>query len=289
MRISRFVKKSLFGAYHRVPVSPEENVYNRDWDVLVLLDACRVDSLRTVSAEIPWLSTSFDVLWSVASQSKDWMESTFIPQHAEKIQQTGYVTANPYSYYHVDDSDFVFVDEVWRDEWNHELGTVRADAVTKRAIAAGRTRDCERLIVHYMQPHFPSVPDPICDGMSLDEFGEEMTIWEEIKTGCIDVERAKESHLANLRYVLDSVNDLRQNMDARKAIVSADHGECFGEWGFYGHPANKPIPTLRRVPWAEIEMHDLGSADSDDPELRHTPEQTSTTEVDEHLRALGYK
>jgi hypothetical protein len=286
MTIGPGLRRLLFGLYHNAPISFEKNVYERDWDVLVLLDACRVDSLRTVSPEFAWLPDSFDTLWSVGTQSSDWMDGTFIDRYEQEISQTGYVTANPYSHDHVDDSALAFVDEVWRDGWDHDLGTVPADTVTERAIAAGRHREWERLIVHYMQPHFPSVPDPIGSGMSLDDFGTGMSIWDDIEAGRIDVERARESHLANLRYVLESVDDFRQNVDARKAVVSADHGECFGEWGFYGHPANKPIPTLRRVPWAEVETRDSRSID---PDPNHTAEQTSAAEVDERLRALGYK
>lgn len=289
MDIKKHISGLLFGLYHNLPVSFKESIYSRDWDVVVILDACRADSLQTVASEYAWLPDSVPTLWSVGGTSTEWMGNTFTDAYAEEIADTAYVTANPYSHDHIDESQFAFVDEVWKDGWDHDIGTVPAETVTERAVSAARTRDPTRLIVHYMQPHFPSVPDPIGGAISLDEFGDDenvVSFWDRIRSGRIGIKRARASHLANLRYVLDSVDDLRQNVDARKAIVSADHGECFGEWGYYGHPRNKPIPSVRRVPWVEIEMRDSGTIDT---AVEYTNEQTSMAGVDERLRDLGYK
>jgi hypothetical protein len=287
----KLIFDTLFGLYHKFPISLEEyfeeSIYDRDWDVIVILDACRADSLRTVTPEYTWLPESVPALWSVGSMSVEWMEHTFTDAYADELADTAYVTANPYSHDHVNTSQFAFVDEVWRDGWDREAGTVPAETVTKRAVSVARTREPNRLIVHYMQPHFPSVPDPIGSPISADDFGsQELAVWDEVRSGRVDIDRVRASHLENLRYVLNAVDDLRRNVDARKAIVSADHGECFGEYGFYGHPENKPIPSLRRVPWAEIQMRDMGTIDSAE---EYTTEQSSTTQVDERLNALGYK
>ena len=47
--------------------------------------------------------------------------------------------------------------EVWRDAWDYDRGTVLPRAVTDAAIRAGRNQDLDRLVVHYMQPHFPCI------------------------------------------------------------------------------------------------------------------------------------
>lgn len=144
MNIKEYIRKPLFGLYHNLPISFEEPIYSRDWDVVVILDACRADSLQTVASEYDWLPESVPTLWSVGGTSTEWMENTFTDAYAEEIAETAYVTANPYSHDHIDESRFAFVDEVWRDGWDHDVGTVPAETVTERAVSAARTRDPDR-------------------------------------------------------------------------------------------------------------------------------------------------
>ena len=287
MTVRRYLQDLLFGFYHRAPFSFEEAIYDRDWDVLILLDACRVDSLQAVAPEYPWLPESVPSIWSVGGMSSEWMENTFTDAYAEEIANTAYVTANPYSHEFINKQQFALVDEVWRDEWDHDSGTVLAETMTERAIATARTHDPRRLIVHYMQPHFPSIPDPLESPIPLDDFGdEELNIWDDVRFGRVDIDRVRQSYLENLRYVLAAVDDLRQNIDAERAVISADHGECFGEWGFYGHMRNKPIPAVRRVPWVEIETTDSGDIN---PTTGAVGSRTSEDDVEQRLRSLGYK
>jgi len=56
----------------------------------------------------------------------------------------------------------------------------------------------------------------------------------------------------NLRIVLESVKDLISDLDGR-VVVTADHGEAFGEQGVWEHHVETPIPPLIEVPWLEVE------------------------------------
>ncbi len=56
----------------------------------------------------------------------------------------------------------------------------------------------------------------------------------------------------NLRIALKSVSELVDNLDG-KIIVTADHGEAFGEEGVWEHHIETHIPVLVEVPWLEIE------------------------------------
>jgi hypothetical protein len=48
---------------------------------------------------------------------------------------------------------------VWLDEgWDDETGTVRAETMTEAALEAAEQFPHKRIIVHYMQPHYPFVP-----------------------------------------------------------------------------------------------------------------------------------
>ena len=56
----------------------------------------------------------------------------------------------------------------------------------------------------------------------------------------------------NLRIALESVADLIPELDGT-VIVTADHGEAFGEEGVWEHHIETYIPALMEVPWLEVE------------------------------------
>lgn len=260
-----------------------EHVYRRDWDVLILLDACRVDLLEEVADEYPFLDDP-GTLTSVGSSSIEWLEHTFTDEYADEMQETVYVTGNPFSKRVLSDDDLLALDEVWRYDWDEETGTIPARPVTDRAIAAGRENDHDRLIVHYMQPHFPSVPEPLTDGMNAETLGDGEgwdSPWHRLRRGELDHDTLWSSYRENLRYVLEDVGLLLENLDAERVAISADHGNAAGEWGVYGHP-RVPLESIRNVPWYETRATDTGS---------YVPEREPGAErgdLEEKLGALGY-
>nr|WP_239638886.1 MULTISPECIES: hypothetical protein [Halorubrum] len=112
-----------------------------------------------------------------------------------------------------------------------------------------------------------------------------------LRRGEVSVERVRTAYEANLRYVLDEVESLAASVDGRIA-VTADHGNCFGEWGLYGHPMHTPVSALLAVPWATVDGADEGTRE---PTLT-PPEPLPVSRVHgdegetdkERLRALGY-
>ncbi|MFC5278677.1 hypothetical protein ACFPM1_07900 [Halorubrum rubrum] len=56
------------------------NVFDRDWDLLVVLDACRVDALREVADEYGFVG-DVESMTSVGSTSFEWMNHTFDSKH----------------------------------------------------------------------------------------------------------------------------------------------------------------------------------------------------------------
>jgi len=265
------------------------SVYDREWDVLVVLDACRADLLRSVAPDVDFLRT-VETVRSVGSSSSEWLENTF-PDHPE-TGHTAMVTGNTWTDRYLDAGAFEALDEVWKYAWDDELQTVPARAVTDRAIAAARERAPERLVVHYMQPHHPFVPDPLDSDAGIARTGEHSNTanpWVSLRRGELSAERVWRAYEANLRYVLGSVGTLLSNVSGRVAIT-ADHGNLFGEWGLYGHPMHTPVPALLAVPWAETTGVD---SESCDPELE-PPEPLPVSRVygaesdRDRLDALGY-
>ncbi|GCF13188.1 hypothetical protein Harman_11230 [Haloarcula mannanilytica] len=265
------------------------NVFDREWDVLVVLDACRADALEAVVPAFDFLN-GVDSLRSVGSSSSEWLENTFLghPETARTVMVTG----NTWTDRYLDADAFAALDEVWKYAWDDDLGTVPAAAITDRAIAHARERDPERLVAHYMQPHHPFVPDPVAGDDGLARTGSHSNTgnpWVLLRRGEVSVERVRRAYRANLRHVLSEVATLLENVDGRVAIT-ADHGNLFGEWGLYGHPMETPVPALLAVPWAETWGTDreTRSPALDPPEPLPVSRVYGAEGDQDRLDALGY-
>jgi len=79
------------------------------------------------------------------------MEATY---HRRTLHDTVYVTANPYAAW-IPDRTFHAVVNLLASEWDAEVGIVYPEAVVRRAFEAHETYPNKRLIIHFMQPHFP--------------------------------------------------------------------------------------------------------------------------------------
>ncbi len=72
---------------------------------------------------------------------------------------------------------------------------------------------------------------------------------------------------------------------AGRVVISADHGEAFGEWGAYGHSEYGEFEGLRQVPWVELSATDR---ETHDPEASAASSET-TPDVAEQPEHLGYR
>lgn len=266
------------------------HVYDREWDLLLVLDACRVDALEAVADEYEFLPEEIPWINSVAPTSSVWLEETFAPEYREAVAQTDYVTANGHAdgldtgEYELGASDFRRLRRVFEYGFDEEYQTVPPETVTDAAIDCFRSSPPERGIVHYMQPHTPY------RSLDLDGIGERNgkafreTVWDWIAAGRLTRDEAWEHYLETLRWVLDSVAVLLENVDADRVVISADHGEAYGEWGAYGHSDYGAFDGLRRVPWVETTATDR---ETRRPEV--ADESTESPDVEEQLRHLGYR
>lgn len=66
------------------------------------------------------------------------------------------------------------------------------------------------------------------------------------------IDRLDEFYEYSLRKVLESISELIEFLDG-KTIITADHGECFGEYNTWGHHNYNHNPILTTVPFLEVE------------------------------------
>jgi hypothetical protein len=181
--------------------------------------------------------------------------------------------------------------DVWKTGWDDDLGTVPpeslADAFRNNQSAIERT---ERTVLHYMQPHAPylsrgngqklrqiqkgirkqengdgesrlsavgdAIRPKVESALEGSELAQKAGLWLELDpTNLVrngTREAAMELYEENLRIVLDAVSDLVDTLDGR-VVVTADHGEAFGEQGVWEHHIETHIPALLEVPWLEVD------------------------------------
>ncbi|PSQ19956.1 hypothetical protein BRD00_00545 [Halobacteriales archaeon QS_8_69_26] len=262
-----------------------ENAYDREWDLLVVLDACRADLMAAAAPDHDWIPEDPETTVALGGTSTEWLDRTFGDLPDDVLAGTAYVTGNPYSDSHIEHDRFGLVDEVWRYAWDDDLGTIPARPITDRTIEACRRGEFDRVVAHYMQPHFPCVPcEDAGGGMDLESFGEEpVSVWEELRFGRRTRADIWADYLANCHYALEEVELLLENVDAAVA-VTADHGNAMGEWHLYGHVERVALPALREVPWVEAAATDRGTHDPAEYDRGRADD-----EVTDRLEALGYR
>lgn len=330
--LDSFIAKSGLWAAHpflntvtsRHPIGT--NIFERDWDLLIILDACRVDMLREVIDSVSWINNVGSIR-SVGSSSPEWILKTFTQNYAAEISRTGLLTRNSFT-------NRFLVDRIHQHNDHHEWGwwhrgktkwnlvsiddlahyetmtpvieetglhyehKINPHILTDRAIAVGRKKDLPRMIVHYTLPHLQFIanaldwdpnnisidnlmagPEPIRD-LRPEEKG-----YEPVKRGDVSINSVKDAYRANLRLGLAYVEILLQNIDAEKVVITADHGEGFGEKGIWGHPAGWPFSPVKTVPWAITTAVDERTYQ---PSFEGNTTSPTEEQVLRNLRDLGY-
>ncbi|WP_273837547.1 hypothetical protein [Halococcus sp. PRR34] len=298
-----FVPWLALTARHRIG----KDIFDEEWDLVVILDACRVDALREVANEYDFLDDVHAEL-SMGSSSKEWMVNTFHETNKEKINDTVYVTANAWAEQVLDDTvsftgwtvtngTFVEGNQLverlayrptvtkadFRDVIEQPLSNVGgidgfpAEQLTDFAIEAGRKYNDSRMIVHYMQPHAPFLHH-VANGEQPDNIDEKPL---EALNDIQDRKIVREGYVDNLRYVLDNIEILLENFDGN-VLITADHGEMLGK-RLHGHGEGIPHPKLRWVPWVRTTATDSKTRDPDVEISEGVSE-----DIDTRLSALGY-
>jgi hypothetical protein len=254
------------------------SVFDRDWDVLGILDACRFDFFEAECT----LPGELEAVQSKGSATPEWMRTNFT---GRDLTDTVYVSANPWYSQLRDELDCTFhrYVEVTRTEDDY---APFPDAVTERALELSEEFSNKRLLVHYMQPHRPYQSDWVRSRPGFDRSGG-FQQW--VRTNGFSKDEVRNGYRENVKLVMDSVETLVESIEGR-TVISADHGELLGDrmspipLRRYGHPRGVYIPELVRVPWLVHERGERRTVTKDAP----TETVASDGDVAERLEKLGY-
>lgn len=279
-----------------------ESIWSKDWDVLLVLDACRTDHMYEVAPDswLPERNASRQTRWSEASCSRTWISRAIAGATPDDKQTLAYLTGNPFSgqsHPHTDGiplcaEEYAELWEGWRYHWGagpHNVPTMPPDPITDHVIDTWRNRaekGVDRLIAHYMQPHYPFINRPGTgpDGHTqLETWGnpDSTGIFDQLRLGEIGQEEIDTAFRENTAWILDQIEPIAENVDAKIAI-SADHGNGFGKLGAFGHVEGELAPAVRRVPWVEFDAVDKRTYHPD------IADEEVDVNVSDQLEALGY-
>lgn len=267
------------------------DIFREAWDNLLILDACRHDLFERVHD----LPGTLESRVSRGSNTVEFMKGNF---RGRELHDTVYVTANPQLYRNRDVIDVEFHDviNVWTEEgWDEEDNTVLPETVKKYANQAANKYPNKRLLVHFIQPHYPFVgADTEFDKNHLSESGtDNKSMWNLLMEGELQLDsgRVWELYEDNLRCVLSSIHELIENLEGT-SVVTSDHGNMVGERASpfpireWGHPRGLYLEELITVPWLIYENGNRRII-SEQP---NGVEQTGPTSdiVEDRLGDLGY-
>lgn len=266
------------------------DIFAEEWDTLIILDACRYD-LFTKRSTLPGEP---EVRYSRGSGTAEFLRGNVANRD---LRDTVYVTANPQLYRYRDDFKARFHDviHVWmEDGWDEHYGTVLPETTTQYALDAAERYPDKRLLVHYLQPHYPFIgADTEFDKGHLEAPDKGDSFWLRLTSGELAVapEVVWDAYAKNLDFVLPYVESLLEEFEGR-TVVTSDHGNLINERVFpipmrvWGHPKGIHVEHLIKVPWLVSEAGTRKTITAEDPARA---EQTVDEEVvTDRLESLGY-
>jgi hypothetical protein len=275
------------------------DIFEEDWDNLAILDACRYDLFK----ERHTLPGTLEARYSRGSHTKEFLRGNV---QGRELLDTVYITASPMFYRDKEEYNTRFHAEinVWDTDWNKEHNTVLPEKVTKHAIEARKRFPQKRLLIHYIQPHYPFISNE--DNREIQDVnknnniatlvGESQNgrdIWSELLENKLKKTKKEiwKEYKANFDVTMEPLQQLIEGMEG-KTVISADHGNMIGEHSYpipikeWGHPPGIYTRELVKIPWLVNEGRKR-------PEIKegervHEEDLEHDKIIDDRLESLGY-
>jgi hypothetical protein len=293
-------------------------VYDEEWDNLIILDACRYDTFR----ELNTIDGRLESRISRGSATQEFLIENFRKHPRKKtFEDIVYVSSNPFVSLLLP-GIFHMVYPVWDYGWDENLLTIPPEPVVKAALEARRLYPDKRMIIHFMQPHFPPLvgrpqgdtgqalkrlsgfardganPDKVLNlkrGYPPHVFA--TTTDGLLARGLLTKQEVLSLYRENLRIVLSHVDGMLKQLSG-VSVITGDHGNLFGErlgvlypFRVYGHWPGLRLAQLVLVPWLITANHSRGvipaheSAECSSARLPEPDEE----KIKDRLRKLGYE
>jgi hypothetical protein len=246
---------------------------NTDWNILIILDACRFDTFKKIIDE-QYKDFTFCVN-SEASDTLEWLKKHFNGNHFDTV----YISGNPFvnskninaKEYNAKDHFLTIIDS-WDEGFDKSEGRIMPVAVYFDYLTL--KYDYKKAIIHFVQPHSPYIFKrkkrsivgfikwlipykfhiPLFKKFYFLIPEKQRTFIKTISTykKKYTNNEIKEAYEENLRSVLYYVYELIYRCNSKNIIITSDHGEYLGEDGKYGH-GGKKTKLITSVPFLNLE------------------------------------
>lgn len=132
-----------------------DEILKKDWDVLIILDACRYDFFKDIY--LNYLDGDLEKIKSAGNNTQDYFRNIF---WGEDFKDTVYVSSIPWinslGIGPLSAEKFFWkIIDAWETGWDENLGTVppaKLTDISKKVISKHLDK---KIIIHYLQPHEP--------------------------------------------------------------------------------------------------------------------------------------
>jgi hypothetical protein len=272
----------LWGKYQARQKPPYDekgiNIHKEDWDILLILDACRYD----VFADQATIAGNLSKKRSRGSTSTEWIRGNFMNSEFDDLV---IVTANPYYKELAEEIGLQVHHFEWVRSQEPNTALIPPEQVTDRVLEIVHQYPNKRILAHYMQPHAPYISSDGNTDILTTQLARAVKDDPSIK------ERINSAYRENFDIVQNAIKPVIEG-NYGKTVISADHGEMLGEpliggldaTSFYGHPYGCSHESVRFVPW-----HVVAGTEKHRRVIKSSRTRSVVTEdVNEQLRALGY-
>ncbi|MFP4117059.1 MAG: hypothetical protein ACLFQ8_02865 [Candidatus Aenigmatarchaeota archaeon] len=182
-----------------------------------------------------------------------------------------------------------------------------------------------RTIIHYMQPHRPYLEGDVeIENIGLEravtKVSEDQGFFEKLRAETLSVlyhvwkrmsvpmkyrikkllgyetktekfiingggDKIVEWYMQNLELALKWIEKLLPHLDG-EVVITADHGEAFGENGIWWHEYREHVPILLEVPWFRVDMDKYKEEDGKVEPVEEENEKED--KIKDKLKKLGY-
>jgi hypothetical protein len=224
-----------------------DNILKEDYDFLIILDACRYDTFK----ELNFIKGKLSKKIALETQTGEWAKKIF----SKKYDDIVYVAGGPIRYRNKEggltyfDNCVHHMENVWKNNWNDTYKTTLPESMTKSTLKLIEKYPNKKLVLHFLQPHYPFITPK---SLVILKENNNQNLFELAKLGKISKETIIQLYKENLIIVLKEVEKLIENLGGR-IIITADHGEAFGEKFIWEHVSEIHIKELLEVPWLVID------------------------------------
>ncbi|WP_457753369.1 hypothetical protein [Thermococcus sp.] len=244
-------------------------ILDEEWDNLIILDACRYDIFKNEFHKENFPG-KLEFRISRGTDTPSFLLENF--SNREKYDDIVYLSTNPFVEKLLK-GKFHKIISVWKYTHDEMSEDEKLRLIYEYSVYASIKFPDKRLIIHLPKPHSPypngtGVSEIIRDGNDIVgikyRLNETLSVnvWPYVGLKSLPTEKIREGYLQNLRLILPYVKKM-VNILPGTTVVSADHGEAFGEKmhpllpiKVYGHPPKIRIEPLIKVPWLIIKPDD---------------------------------